>query len=182
MKSRCLSPMNKRGFTMAEVLVAAALLLLVVGGTAGLMGTAGQLEQAVNLQSTTDQGASRAMNRMVAEIREAKEVEILNAHRFRVYYPSLLANGHYDRFRLNDSQYIEFAQTDATGRPSPTGNCLWRRTESDTGRAVAENLKLLRVNSNSRHSIRLTVHTEKAGRGRKSETRLNGRVLYLRNN
>lgn len=182
MKSPCSFRMSKRGFTLAEVLVAGSLLLLLVGGTAGLMSTAGQLEQAINLQSSADQGASRAMNRMISEVREAKEVEIVSAYRFRVYYPALLASGHYDRFRLNDSQYVEFAQTDAGGTPRPNGSYLWRRTENDAGRALAENLKLLRVHSNSRHSIRLTVHTEKAGRGRKGETRLNGRVLYLRNN
>jgi hypothetical protein len=172
---------TKRGATLTEVLVVSAITVITLSSLASIMSFAGQVEQVTEMHSDTNRHASMAMQHVLQDVREAKEVEVLAEHRFRIYYPIIRSDGHYDRFRTDYTVYVEYAQTDAAGQPNPEGGYLWRRTQADTGEAVARNVKLMRVTPNSDNSIRISLHVEKTARRSRSETRLDERVIYMRN-
>lgn len=182
MKLQPLSPMNKRGFTLTEVVVAGALLLTVLSGMASLMGLAGVMQLSTTVQSSTDQSAAKAMNRMTLEVREAKRVQIVAPHQFRVYYPVATTEGPFDRFQEDTSKFVEFVQADANGTPSASGRYLWRKTQLGNDRIIAEDMRSLSVSSPTPHTLMLTVHVWRDAGRRTGSTRLTNRVLYLRNN
>jgi type II secretory pathway pseudopilin PulG len=174
--------LTRRGFTYIELLVAASVVILLVGAGAGVLNVAGRLEQAVNLQVATDQGGAQAMNQMVLEVREASEVEVLAPNRFRIYYPVTGADGFYNRVARSDrTKWTEYAQTDEQGQLSTGGRFLWRRTQANNGNPVGENIGRLEVVSMDPRHIRMTLILTKESGYRKAETQLVERVLYLRN-
>lgn len=174
--------MNKRAFTLTEVVVAGALLLTVLSGMASLMGVASMMQLSTTVQSSTDQSAAKAMNRMTLEVREAKRVQIVAPHQFRVYYPVVTADGPFDRFQEDSSQFVEFVQADAAGNPNAAGRYLWRKTQVGNDRVIAEDLRSLSVSSTTPHTLMLSVHVWRDAGRRSGSTRLTNRVLYLRNN
>lgn len=182
MRLRPSSPMNRRAFTLTEVVIAGALLLTVLSGMASLMGVAGVMQLSTTVQSSTDQSAAKAMNRMTLEVREAKRVQIVAPHQFRVFYPVVTAEGPFDRFQEDTSKYVEFVQADAAGNANPSGRYLWRKTQAGRDRIIAEDLRSLSVSSTTPHTLMLTVHVWKDAGRRAGSTRLTNRVLYLRNN
>ncbi len=144
------------------------------------MHVAGTLELATTVQNGVDQNASKAMQRITLEVREAKRVQILSEYRFRVFYP-LVVSGVYDRFQEDSARYVEFVQGDARGAPSANGNLLWRKTDSGEARILAQDLDLLSVSQTSPRSITLTIEVRRQAGRRAGVTRLTNRVLYLRN-
>lgn len=182
MKSGRILRTNRRGYTVAEMAVSAALVVVVLVGLASILSMAGAMEQTVTLQMDADQSAVQGMNKMITEIREAKEVSVVQPYQFKIYYPVMRSNGRYDRFVTDTNYYVQYAQTTSTGTPSSTGTYLWRSASNNAGRAVAKNIKQFIVSSNDAHSIKLTLRTEKQAGKYKGGTELDGRVLYLRNN
>lgn len=172
---------NRRGYSILEVTIAASILLLIATGTLGVLNTAARLEQAVVLQRDTDQEAVKAMTWMINDIREAKRVDAITATQFRIFFPTLRSDGHYDRYVTDENHYIQYALTDKNGKLSPTGGYLWRGTESQSGKAVAKTITSLSCTLQGKNALRLTVRSQKSGRGRQGDTQLNERVLYLRN-
>jgi hypothetical protein len=156
-------------------------LLLIATGTLTILNTAARLEQAVVLQRDTDQQAVEAMSWMVTDIREAKRVDIISATQFRIFYPILRSDGHYDRYVTDEAHYIQYALTTSTGTLNPSGGYLWRKTESDSGKAVAKTITAMTCALQGKNALRLTVRSQKSGRNRSGDTQLNERVLYLRN-
>jgi hypothetical protein len=174
--------LGRRGYTVTEVVTASALIVMVLTAITAILSMAGTMDQQVTLQTDADQGAVRAMNRMILEIREAKEVEIPNEYTIKVYYPIVRADGNYDRFVTDYTKWIQFARTTANGTPSATGTYLWRRTQASTGKWLARDIKSFAALQNSTNSVRLTLELEKVSGNRKGITQLTERVLYLRNN
>jgi hypothetical protein len=167
--------------SMVEVSVASTVLVLVMGGVLGTLNTAGRLEQGILLQQDTDQEATLAMSRMIKDVREAKRVEVIQPHQFRVYYPVVRPDGNYDRFVVDESTYVQYARTDSRGQVSTNGSYLWKKTPTTFGAAVAENVTALAVALQGKNAVRLTVRVQRSGKVRSGDTQLNERVLYLRN-
>ncbi len=182
MKSRSWLRTSRRGYTVTEVVTASALTVLVLSSMTAILSMAGTMHQTVSLQTGSDQDAVQAMNRMILEVREAKEVTIPSPSSYRVYFPVIRANGYYDRFVADYNNWLEFYRSDSQGRASTSGAYLWRTTGAGGGRAIAANVTSFRVVQNSTNSIRLTVEVEKRSGDRKGRTQLTERVLYLRNN
>ena len=157
------------------------MLVVVLSAVAGLMGLAGVLEQLTSVQSTADQGAAKAMQRITLEVREAKRVQIVASHQFRVYYPVVVGTNRYDRFQEDTNNYVEFVQGDSRGVASTSGTYLWRKTASGDARIITKDLYDLAVSSTSPHSVIVTVHVRRQSGSRYGDTRLTNRVLYLRN-
>jgi len=166
---------------MAEMLVASALLMVVLIAITAILSMAGALQQVVTLQSDADQGASRAMNRMILEIREAKDVELPYEYSVRVYYPVTRGDGHYDRFVKDPSNWVDFYRADSRGVRDAAGTYLQRCASNGSCQAIASNVKTFRVFRNSANSVRITLEVESNGGMRKGNTLLTERVLYLRN-
>jgi hypothetical protein len=182
MKSRSLLRTNRRGYTVTEVVTASALILMVLSAVTAILSMAGTMEQTVTLQTDADQEAVRAMNRMILEVREAKEVAIPAAHRYVVYYPVIRSDGHYDRFVTDYNNWTEYRQANADGTANAEGKYIFRVTSAGASRSIAKDVKLLRAVQNSTNSVRLTVELEKKSGSRTGNTQLTERVLYLRNN
>jgi hypothetical protein len=181
MRSRSWLRTSRRGYTLIEVSIAASILILIATGTLSILNTAARLEQAVVLQRDTDQQAVEAMSWMITDIREAKRVDVVTATQFRIYYPILRSDGHYDRYVTDEGHYIQYALTDSTGRLNAKGGYLWRSTDQLAGKSVAKNISTLSCVLQGKNALRLSVRAQKSGRGRSGDTQLNERVLYLRN-
>ena len=181
MRSRSWLRTNRRGYTVFEVSVAASILLLIATGTLSVLSTAARLEQAVVLQRDTDQQAVEAMSWMVNDIREAKRVDVITASQFRIYYPLLRGDGHYDRYVTDEDHYTQYALTDSSGHLNANGGHLWRSTDTQAGKSIARSITRLSCVLQGKNAIRLSVRSQKSGRGRAGDTLLNERVLYLRN-
>lgn len=181
MRSRSWLRTNRRGYTLFEVSIAATILLLIATGTLSILNTAARLEQAVVLQRDTDQQAVTAMNWMITDIREAKRVDVISATQFRIFFPIVRPDGHYDRYVTDEAHYIQYALTTSTGTLNPTGGYLWRRTEATPGKAVAKTITTMSCALQGKNALRLSVRSQKSGRNRNGDTQLNERVLYLRN-
>lgn len=173
---------GRRGYTVTEVVTASALVVMVLTAITAILSMAGAMEQTVTLQTDADQGAVKAMNRMILEVREAKEVSIPNSYQFTVYYPVIRADGHYDRFVTDYNNWIRYQRANADGTPNPSGTYLWRVTSGGDSRALTQDVKNFRVVQNSTNSVRLSIELEKVSGSRKGNTQLTERVLYLRNN
>jgi hypothetical protein len=181
MRSRSWLRTSRRGYTVFEVSIAASLLLMIATGTLGVLSTAARLEQAVVLQRDTDQQAVEAMNWMITDIREAKRVDVISATQFRVYFPIVRADGHYDRYVTDENHYIQYALTDVSGRLNAAGGHLWRSTDALAGNSVAKTITTMSCSLQGKNALRLSVRAQKSGRNRSGDTQLNERVLYLRN-
>ena len=182
MKFKFSSRTNRRGFTFVEVLVAFSGTLLVLAGTTSLISTAGTLFSRTRLQSGTDQEGALALGSVLADTREAKEVQLVSGSQFRIYYPEVNAEGRYDRFTVDRSRYVEYARTDASGTPNATGRYLWRKTNTEVGRSLSAHLDQLTVTSDSPRSLAITLGMRDTDGTNDGVTNLNQRVLYLRNN
>lgn len=165
-----------------EVLIAASIFSLVVAAVTAILSQSVRVEQVVVLQGAADRSAVAAMNHIIVDAREAKEVSVLAPYRFRIFYPVVMADGHFDRFRPDYAHYIEYTQSDASGIPSPTGKYIWRSTDVDRGRALADDVRQLAVIQDTPRSLRVTIEVTKSASGKAVSTNLTGRVLYLRNN
>src|SRR4051794_10559222 len=88
----------RRGHTLIESLIAAGITVMALVCLGSTMTMAGRMEQQVSLQSDASEGAALAMQHMVQDVREAKEVQFPTAYRVRIYYPAIAADGRYDRF------------------------------------------------------------------------------------
>jgi hypothetical protein len=172
---------SRRGYTVAEIVVASALLFVVLISTTAILSMAGGMQQSVSLQTDADQVASRAMNRMILEIREAKDVQITAAHQIRVFYPVTREDGHYDRFVKDPNNWIDFYRADAAGHVSSTGKYLQRCAARGSCSPIATDVKAFVVERNSANSVRITLKVESVAGTKKGSTQLTERVLYLRN-
>src|SRR3954453_11536287 len=63
---------RRRGYSLTEVVVASALMVMILTAVTAILSMAGTMQQVVTLQTDADQGAVKAMNRMILEVREAK--------------------------------------------------------------------------------------------------------------
>lgn len=158
------------------------LMLMVLVSITGVMSMAGRIEQTVLLTTETDQKASAAMNRMILEVREAKEISTPSNHQLRVFYPVMRADGHYDRFVTDYGSWVQYSLAREDGTPTPAGSYLWRTSSAGGNRVLTADVKRFRVQQNSAKSVRLTLELEKTAGSRKGSTKLTERVLYLRNN
>jgi type II secretory pathway pseudopilin PulG len=186
MKSRHSSPTSRaagrrRGHTLVETLIASAITVIALSGLGTTVALSGRMQQQVTLLGDSSQAAALALQRMVLDIREAKEVDFVTPSRFRVYFPAMAADGRYDRYRTDYDVWVEYARSDAAGTPSDAGSYLWRRTNANSGRPVCRDISGFQATSNSDDTVRVTLAVAKSSGRYSQATRLSQRVIYLRN-
>src|SRR5438034_480233 len=113
--SQTSSPRRRRGYTLIESLIASGITLIALVCLGGTINMAGRMEQQVSLQSDASDAAALAMEHLVLDVREAKEVQFPSAYRVRIYYPAVAADGRYDRFVTDYNTWVEYARTDVAG-------------------------------------------------------------------
>jgi len=152
--------------------------LVCLGGTINM---AGRMEQQVTLQSDASEAAALAMEHIVLDVREAKEVQYPTAYRMRIYYPALAADGRYDRSITDYNTWVEYARTDVAGNPNSAGMYLWRSTNASVGRRVCTGVTSFQCSAFSDDSIRVSIGVNKTSGRYAQSTQLNQRVIFLRN-
>jgi hypothetical protein len=171
----------RRGFSLIEIVTVGTLLVLVIGGVSAILSASSRIMVRTMLQTSADANAVKAIDHMILDVREAKQVTIVAANHIRIYYPVSVTANQYDRTRLDSTHYVDYAQTDATGAVSATGAYLWRSTDSNAGWAVATNLSQFTVTSFASSAVELTVKVLKPSGQYSAATTLNQKVIYLRN-
>lgn len=173
---------SRRGFTLVETIVASSILLTVMIAVSVILMSASRSFDQTARQTDADQTAVLTMRKLTAELREAQEVYVLGPGRLKIVYPSVVADGYYNRFQPNVSEPVYLEQTDATGTYQPDGEYIWKRTGGgDAGAALVKGIKLFRASNDAPQSLQLTVVVSRGHGERVSEARLDQRVLYLRN-
>lgn len=164
-----------------ELAIVGGLLVLVIAATATILSGASRILQRTMLQTSADQNAVKSVNRMIQDIREAKQVSILAANHIRIYYPVAVSSSQYDRTRLDSTHYVDYAETNKTGVLTTGGGYLWRSTDSSAGFATASNLTQFTVISFAASAVELTVKVDKGSGLYHGVTTLNQKVIYMRN-
>ena len=175
------SARRPRGYTLIESLIAAGITLVALVCLGSTINMAGRMEQQVSLQSDASEGAALAMEHLVQDVREAKEVQFPTASRVRIYYPAVAADGRYDRFVTDYNTWVEYARTDVAGNPNAGGIYLWRSTNASVGRRVCTNVNSFQGSAFSNDSIQVSIGVSKTSGRYAQSTRLNQRVIFLRN-
>jgi hypothetical protein len=174
-------PKSRRGITIAEMMIAASLLVVSISGTVSIVGMAGRAEVAIRLQSDVDRGCTTAMQRIIQDVREAKEVQVLAPHQFRIFYPVRRPEGYYDRSQTNFDAYVEYVRADASGAPDAQGGFLRRKTNAGASEVVAKDVEAMLVRTDTGESVRVALTLGKTERQKSYEAKLDERVIYLRN-
>lgn len=173
---------GRRGFTLIEMTMATGILMLVLLVVGSILVTASWSFDRADLQTDADQSAVIAMAKLTTAIREAKQVSVLGPGRLMVIYPTVSANGYYNRFQPDYANPVFYEETNANGVYDPNGAYLWRREAGPTGGvAIARQIKTFRAVSDTPRSVRLTIEAERTSGQRTGLTKLEQRVLYLRN-
>lgn len=195
-----LCKLSKRGMTMIEVTVALAITTIMVTCTMGMLLATARRGETQMTQGSTDTDASLALQMMVGDIREAKQVTIqASGAQLLINYPvrvSATQGAYYDRSTLDAVHTITYYQSDTSHVIGRAGNCLWRwrvkpdgtneyrciRNDVDTGGLLFE--------TDVPKSIQITIKTKSAvshyamKKGVNTSgiyTQLQDRVVYLRN-
>jgi Tfp pilus assembly protein PilV len=172
---------RRRGFTITEVTLASFLVTMVISTVASVLSLSGRMLQTVSLQDETSRDAARALNRLTVDVREAKEIEIVSASQFRLYYPLTDANGRYNRFQTNNNYYIQYGLTTANGTASTSGTYLWRKTNATTGEAVVPNVAAFSASAPNGSTLNVSMTLRKTSGNRTGETTVSQRMLFMRN-
>lgn len=174
---------SRRGFTVLELMLSTAIMLVVFGCTAAMLVATMRCYDSETAQNDADMDAVLAMQLIVNDVREAKNVNILaSGRRLRVIFPITTSEGYYDRSQADTAHQIDYYLSDETGTPGRDGTILWRGKDNGR-RPVKRDVDALEFeyDDETRKSIRITVRTRvNTSQGSKT-TELTQRVVYLRN-
>lgn len=198
-----LPKLNRCGMTMIEVIVAFSITALMVISIIGVMFATTSRFQVESTQGSTDTDASLALQMMVSDIREAKQVTIQNSGaQLLINYPvrvSQTQGAYYDRSTLDNVHTITYYLSDSTHAIDRTGSYLWRWKVKDDGtneyRCIRKDIasqgllfetdvpKLIQITIKTKSTIsKLTKQgTKQAMVLTDVYTQLSDRVVYLRN-
>jgi hypothetical protein len=189
---------SRPGFTVLEVMVAAGIFMLIFMGSYALMDTSMTSFRRTRAQTNADVDAAvLSMQRMLEEVREAKQVNLPSSSWMQLYYPPVGADGRYNRLQngVDPASLVEYYRSDSSGDPAQVGTWLWRRVFDGSKLAVCRNIEGLAFALDSPRSVRLTVRathalyapdaasivTDNTRPENYAHTDLVQRVIYLRN-
>jgi prepilin-type N-terminal cleavage/methylation domain-containing protein len=173
---------NCKGYTLTELMIAAGIASILSLGCIAMFIAASKSFDATTAQSYSDFDAVIAIQKIVNDVREAKNFSIIaDGKRLRLVFPKMLDIGYYNRREPDTANQIEYYLSDETGLPGRTGTYLWRGKSDGSRTRVAKNISSLSFQTDTTRSVKITVvATNPSSHGPKS-TRLTERVVYLRN-
>jgi hypothetical protein len=170
------------GYTQIEVLTSALLSVIIMTGMVSMMLTS--LTTADNTRAVVyaDQDAGLTMQLIVTEVREAKNVSILDGgKRMRLLRPTMNAQGYYNRFEPDLDNQTDFYLSDQTGNLDRTGTRLWQVKTNGERKQLRKDVRELRFEQETSRSVKITVVTEASAASGPKLTELSQRVVYMRN-
>lgn len=171
-----------KGYTLVEVLVTASIMSMISLICVSLLISAMNSFDSTTSQTYADSDAVLAMQRIVADVREAKSFQILaNGRRLRLIFPRTLLQGYYDRREADTGNQIDYYLSDSTGVPGHTGTYLWRGKNDNNRTRVGKNINNLLFELDTTRSVRITVVSRHESAKGERTTSLTERVVYLRN-
>jgi prepilin-type N-terminal cleavage/methylation domain-containing protein len=175
---------NNAGYTLIEVLLALTVMGLICAGAAAVMTSSVCSFNTLSFQTTTDSAAVAAMQTIVADVREAKDVSP-GGNSLVVTFPVRTTDGYFDRHTADLTKQNSYYISDATGDPGKAGTSLWQN-RGGSRRVLARKVSSLVFAQDSPCSIEITIimmpTTEWNHRAKGAQqTKLTQRVVYLRN-
>lgn len=172
---------RKRAFTLLEILIAVSVMSFVLIGVTQMTINLTRGFERTSAQLDVDQTAGLAILRMTRDLQEAKEVVIVSPTSLRVYYPQLTAEGTYNRQMRDEINTVDYYRGDPNGLPNPNGTALIKVVGSQAPDVVCEGVTELRFTSSNPSSVDVTIHVDRQSVGRRVETQMIHRAIFLRN-
>ena len=164
-----------------ELLVATGIATLVCFGVCGIWIQAIWSYDRTNSQTITDVDAALAMQEMIADVREATEVQAPASNHLRLIFPTKNEDGTYNRTVPDTSNPVDYVLSDSSGVVGHTGTWLWRKPTNGASRAISRNVGALLFVTDRPNRVEITVVTRNNYTRGQAWTSLTERVVYLRN-
>lgn len=175
---------SRRGFTLIEIITATGIMLFMVTGMMSIMLSSLKAFDSSTVQTYTDADAVNAMQKIVTEVREAKQVETLdNQTRMVVTMPYDIDHStSYDKTQTDPVQ-IQYYLSDASGTVGKKGTILWMCSTNGRPEPIKRNVVsvLFQTRNDIKCQVEITIDCENASAKGPVRTELTERVVYLRN-
>ena len=164
-----------------ELVVATGIATLVCFIVSGVWISAIWSYDRTNSQTIADTDAALAMQEMIADVREAKSVQVVTSDHLRIVFPMKNPDGTYNRTVPDTSNPVDYILSDSSGVVGRTGTWLWREPTNGISRAISRKVGSLVFESDTPKSVAITVSTRNNYTRGQAQTSLTERVVYLRN-
>jgi len=180
---------NNRGYTLPETMIVVLVMVVLIYGTVAVWLGALKLFQATSVQSYTDVDANIAMQNIVSDIHQAELYTLQNGNtRLVLTFPTVTANGWYDRGTPDPANTVTYYLSDATGNMANTGKYLWRNATKGVNRYIRKDVSSLTfatdntTASTTASSLRVSLQTSTYSYLRTKTTTYQAIAAFLRNN
>jgi len=172
---------KRGGFTLLEVMMSMVITVLILFATGAMMWATLRCYNSETAQSTTDNDAVLAMQKMVTDVREAKAAALSdNGRTLTITLPIVTQAGYYDRSQADTANPIYYYESDSSGVKGRMGTYLWRVKGTDSW-VVRKDIDSLLFEMDTERSIKMTIRTKATIAHGYRTTELTQRVVYLRN-
>ncbi|MDH7603164.1 MAG: type II secretion system protein [Armatimonadota bacterium] len=173
---------GRTGYTLIEAMLVLGIMGFIGAGALALIVASFTCFEGASTESFTDTDAVLAMQAIVNDVREAKNVNILaNGTRLRVVFPKVTDEGYYDRHEPDMANQIDYYLSDSTGVPGHSGDWLWRGKNNGNRKPIKKGIVALEFEQDTSRSVKITITARNEAVSGPKETRLTQRVVYLRN-
>lgn len=176
---------NNDGYTLLEALLVMGIMSFVGLGALAMMVGSATWYDATRAEAFTDTDAVIAMQMIVNDVREAKDIKLIGGDtRLRVIFPKRTPGGYYDRQDADTAHQIDFYLSDQTGVPGHSGTWLWRGKNANDRTPLKRNVVGIAFEQDdevSPRSVKITIVTESDSAKGPKQTRLTQREVYMRN-
>lgn len=182
---------RRSGHVLLEAVMVAGIMALIGAGALLIMVSSAACFDNTTVQAFTDVNAVIAMQRIVGDVREAKNVVPLSAGgheqtvgpRALIIPPVRTDEGYYDRHDEDTLHQVEYYLSDETGNPANNGTWLWRDENNGDQEVLKKDVQELSFekDEDTRRAVKITIVTENEAASGPKRTELTQRVVYLRN-
>jgi prepilin-type N-terminal cleavage/methylation domain-containing protein len=170
---------RRRGFTLAEVMIASAVLGLVAAGTVALMAGAIRGYNRTTARSDISLDVSQSLQYLARDLQEAKDVTLVQTYHLRIFFPQRNADGSYTRAITDTTNTIEYYRANASGASSSTGAFMVRKIGTGTPRRICAGVTRLEFESDSAGSVNVSLA---ASGSSGASFQMIHRAIFMRNN
>jgi type II secretory pathway pseudopilin PulG len=172
---------QRPGFTLLESTIALGMLSLVLTGAAMVSVSASRSFDRTSAQLDADRSASMAVQRMMLDLEEAKQITILSPTSLRVFFPQVAPDGTYIRSALDSVNFIDYYRGTSAGVASGTGDCLLRRVAGGTPRIKCKGVTFVQFVSANPSSVDISLRTRCTSIVGPAVCDMVHRAIFLRN-
>jgi prepilin-type N-terminal cleavage/methylation domain-containing protein len=172
---------KRRGFSLVEVLISLSILSMVLTGSAMLTISAGRSFDLTSAQLDAGQSASQAVQHMMLDLEEAKQVTVSSTTSLRVFFPQVDASGNYIRSALDTVNTVDYFRGNSDGTANTAGTCLVRQPAGGTARVVGKGVTNVQFTSTNPSSVDITLDTQRSTYISSAQCNMVHLAIFLRN-